>query len=344
MTTAPPADPSNRSRLALRRFILVAVWLPVALVAVALVKQLIALPQLPATVAVHWNAAGEADGFAPAWTQPVITVLFGLGLPLLMAATSLPGLRRGDTGPTYRLMGAAAAAVSAVVTVSLTWTLSMQVGLDVVSQAPTVWAALIASLIAGAVVGVGAWFLQPAARPVAGSAPPAEPLTLAPHERVLWMRSVSMTPGAAIAIIAAVVLVAVSAVLAWTTGADTTLAWILTGVTILLLLLAATTLAFHVRVDDTGLHVDSVLGIPRFTVPLADVRSAARVEVVPMGDFGGWGVRIAPQGRRFGIVLRAGEALEVTRRNGRRVTVTVDDAATAAALLEALVLRAATRS
>jgi hypothetical protein len=46
-------------------------------------------------------------------------------------------------------------------------------------------------------------------------------------------------------------------------------------------------------------------------------------------------VRLVPNGS-FGIVLRAGEALQVTRRDGRRFTVTVDDAATAAALLEAL--------
>lgn len=328
---------------AVRRFVLVAIWLPVAFVAVALVVQLIALPQLPSTIAVHWNAAGEADGFAPAWTHPLMTVLFGLGLPLLMATTSLAGLRRGDRGPTYRLMGASAAAVAALVTVALTTTLVMQVGLDDASQAPTVWVPLVTSLVAAAAVGVCAWFLQPRTESPAADARPAAPLALAANEQVLWMRTTAMSTGAAVAIVAAVLLVAVGAVVAWVTGPEPALAWLLTAVAAILVFFAATTLAFHVRVDDTGLHVESVLGIPRFRVPLSDVASAARVTVNPMGEFGGWGVRIAPSGRRFGVVLRTGEALEVTRRNGRRLVVTVDDAETAAALLEALVQRTSAR-
>ncbi|MBW9093485.1 DUF1648 domain-containing protein [Microbacterium jejuense] len=328
---------------AVRRFVLVAIWLPLAIVVVGVAVQMIALPHLPPTIAVHWNASGQADGFAPAWTQPLVTVLLGLGLPLLMALTSLGGLRRGDRGPTYRLMGASAAAVSALVTVALTATLAMQIGLDAASQAPTVWIPLVVSLVAAAIVGVGAWFLQPGTAAPDAATRPATPLALGPNERALWMRTTSMTTGAAVAVVAAVLLVAAGAVAAWVGGAEPVTAWLLTGVALVLLFFAATTLAFHVRVDDGGLAVDSVLGIPRFRVALADVQSAARVRVTPMGEFGGWGLRIAPHGRRFGIVLRTGEALEVTRRSGRRFVVTVDDAETGAALLEALAQRAAAR-
>lgn len=333
-----------RFDLAVRRFVLGAIGLPVLLVAIAVVVQAALLPQLPPTIAVHWNAAGEADGFAPAWVQPLMTVLLGLGLPLLMALTSLGGLRRGDRGPTYRLMGATSAAVSALVAVVLTGTLAMQAGLDAASPAPTVWLPLLVSLVAAAVVGAVAWLIQPRQESTDATARPATPLALAPNERVLWMRTVSMTTGSVVAILAAVVLVVVGAVVAWITGAESVIAWLLTAVALVLLFLAATTLAFHVRVDDSGLHVESVLGIPRFAVALDQVASAARVHVNPMGEFGGWGMRLAPQGRRFGIVLRTGEALEVTRRDGRRFVVTVDDAQTAAALLEALVQRAAVKS
>ena len=322
---------------------LVAVWLPVVVVAAGVVLQLVLLPQVPATIAVHWNAAGEADGFAPAWTQPLATAVLGLGLPLLIALTSLPGLRRGDGGPTYRLMGATAAAVAALVTVALTWTFAMQAGLDTAAEAPTVWAALVASFVAGAVVGVAAWFAQPREEATDAAAAPATPLALAANERVLWMRTSGMSRGAAITVVAAVLLVAGSAVVAWVTGAEPLLAWILTGTALLLLVFAATTLAFHVRVDETGLHVDSVLGLPRLHVPLADIASAARVDVSPMGEFGGWGLRLGA-GRRFGVVLRSGEAIEVLRRSGARFAVTVDDAGTGASLLEGLVERAATRS
>lgn len=333
----------TRSDLAVRRFVLVAVWLPVVLVALGVAVQLVLLPQLPSTIAVHWNASGVADGFAPAWTQPVLTAVLGLGLPLLIAFTSLPGLRRGDRGLTYRLMGATAAGLSALVTVALTWTLAMQAGAGAAAEVSTVWGALIAAVVAAGVAGVAAWFLQPHEEATDAAARPAAPLALAANERVLWMRTTAMTPGGAIAIVAAVVVIAASAVGAWITGAEPVLAWVLTGIAVLLLGFAATTLAFRVRVDDTGLHVDSVLGFPRFHVPLADVASAACVDVSPMGEFGGWGLRLST-GRRFGVVLRTGQAIEVTRRGGKRFVVTVDDARTGAALLEALVERAATGS
>ncbi|WP_347976027.1 DUF1648 domain-containing protein [Microbacterium sp. ProA8] len=330
------------SRLALRRFVLVAVWLPVVLTALGVAVQLVLLPQMPAAIAVHWNAAGAADGFAPAWSQPLATIVFGLGLPLLIALTSLPGLRRGERGPTYRLMGATAAALSALVTVALTWTFVMQRGLDGSTAAPTVWPALIAAFVAAAVAGVAAWFLQPRQESMDAATTRATPLAVSANERVLWMRTIGMNRGAAIAIVAAVLVIAACALGAWATGAEPILVWVLMGVALLLLAFAATTLAFHVRVDDSGLHVGSVLGIPRFHVPLADIESAARVEVNPMGEFGGWGLRLST-GRRFGVVLRAGEAIEVLRRSGKRFVVTVDDADTGAALLEALVSRAASR-
>lgn len=340
MTNATPAD---RSDPVVRRFVLVAVWLPVALVALAVGVQLLLLPQVPSTVAVHWNAAGEADGFAPAWTQPLMTVAFGLGIPFLIALTTLPGLRRGERGATYRLMGATAAATSALTTVAFTVTFAMQAGLDSADDAPAVWVALAAALAAGALFGVAAWLIQPHQQTTHATPAPATPLALAANERAVWVRATAMNTGGAIAIVAAVLVVAVAAAVAWLTGAEPLLTWLLAGIALLLLVFAATTLAFHVRVDDTGLHVDSVLGIPRFHVPLADVVSTARVEVNPMGEFGGWGLRLST-GRRFGVVLRTGEAIEVLRRSGKRFVVTVDDAGTGAALLEALVARAATRS
>ncbi|MEI3847301.1 MULTISPECIES: DUF1648 domain-containing protein [unclassified Microbacterium] len=336
-------DGTAPSRPALRRFMLVAVWLPVALVALGVAVQLLLLlPQAPATIAVHWSASGEADRFAPAWTQPIATVVFGLGVPVLIALTSLPGLRRGDHGPTYRLMGATAAAVSAMVSVALTWTLAMQAGLDSAADAPAVWPALVTSLVAASVAGVAAWFVQPRGESAGAVTPPAIPLALSAHEQALWMRTTSIARGAAIAIFAGVLVIALSAAVAGVTGAEPLLVWFLVGVAVLLLAIAATTLAFHVRVDDSGMHVESVLGIPRYHVPLGDIESAARVDVNPMGEFGGWGLRLSTGGR-FGVVLRAGEAIEVLRRSGTRFVVTVDDAATGAALLEALVSRAAAR-
>ena len=82
------------------------------------------------------------------------------------------------------------------------------------------------------------------------------------------------------------------------------------------------------------------LGWPLYRVALSDVASAATTNVVPLGEFGGFGLRWG-LGRRLGIITRGGEALEVLRRDGRAVVVTVDDAATAAGLLTALAARGA---
>jgi hypothetical protein len=71
-----------------------------------------------------------------------------------------------------------------------------------------------------------------------------------------------------------------------------------------------------------------------YRVAAADVASAGTTSVVPLGEFGGYGIRFG-LGRRLGVITRGGEALEVQRRDGRAVVVTVDDAATAAGLLTA---------
>jgi hypothetical protein len=208
-----------------------------------------------------------------------------------------------------------------------------------------VWPAVLACIAAGAIVGTLAWFFQPAAEWAKPGLPAASaPLAIAPGERVVWLRTATMARGGAIGIAAAVLAVLVAAFVAWLTGAPEGLVWLLGLLGVLLLTLAATTVAFHVRVDEAGLSVDSMLGLPRFRIRLADIASAAAVDVNPMGEFGGWGLRLSVD-RRFGVVLRRGEAIEVVRTNGRRFVVTVDDAATGAALLEALLRRdAATRA
>lgn len=334
---------ADRPAPAVRRFELVALWLPAAVVAIATTTQLLLLPNVPPTIAVHWNAAGEADGFAPAWTQPIATTVLGLGVPVLLALTTLPGLRRGERGTTYRLLGALAAALSAFVAVAFTATFAMQAGLATSADAPAIWPALVAALGAGVLAGLAGWALQPR-HDAPAVAPTAEPaLAVGATERIAWVRTAAMPTGAVAALLLGVLVVALTAVVAWVTGAAPVIATVLTVVAVVMLVLAATTLAFHVRVDDTGLRVASLFGIPRFRVPLAEVVSAARVEVDPMGEFGGWGLRVGA-GRRFGVVLRRGEAIEVTRRSGRRFVVTVDDAHTGAALLEGLGAREVARS
>src|SRR5690606_2518093 len=64
---------------ALRRFRLVGLWLPLAILALAVAVQVAFMPSLPATIATHWNAAGEPDGFSATWSFPLVTFLIGAG-------------------------------------------------------------------------------------------------------------------------------------------------------------------------------------------------------------------------------------------------------------------------
>jgi len=154
----------------------------------------------------------------------------------------------------------------------------------------------------------------------------------------VWQQRVAISRAGAIVLYSAVALMAALTVITAVATSDVVALWVMIGATALVVVAIGTNTVFHVRIDDDGLTVSSAAGWPRVRVPMADVAAVAAVHVEPMGEFGGWGMRWAPQGR-FGVVLRAGEGIEVRRRSGKTVTVTVDDARAGAALLTALASR-----
>ena len=327
-----PAD----VRTARRRFLLIGCALPAAFTLVAVGLMVAWLPQVPPTVATHWSGSGP-DGFGPAWSVPLGTAVLGLGLVAVFMGIMLIGTRDGQWGPMLRLLGALSIGTNVLLVVGITWSFGAQRGLADPQDAPGIgWPLLVSGLLAiGA--GLGGWFAQPNVT-TDGRTPArtVEPLDLADGERAMWVRTTAMNRAGMVAIVASIVALAIGTVVVAATGS--TVWWVMLGVTVLLVILAVTTCGFRVRVDDRGLVVHSPIGFPRFTVPLAEVEAVTVRNVNPTAEFGGWGIRLAPDGS-FGIVLRSGEALQVTRRNGRRFVVTVDDAATAAALLEALSAR-----
>lgn len=327
-----PAD----VRTARRRFLLIGCALPALLTLLAVGLMVAWLPQVPPTVATHWSGSGP-DGFGPAWSVPLGTAVLGLGLVALFAGIMLAGTRDDRWGPTLRLLAAISIGTNVLLVVGLTWSFGMQRGLDDPLDASGIGLQILVSAALAIAAGLGGWFAQPNVT-TDGRTPTrtVEPLDLAAGERAVWVRTTTMTRAGMLAIVASIVALTIGTVVVAATGSAAW--WVMFGVTVLLVAIAAATFVFRVRVDDRGLVVRSPLGVPRFGVPLADVDAVAVRNVHPTAEFGGWGIRLAPDGA-FGIVLRAGEALQVTRRNGRRFVVTVDDAATAAALLEALSAR-----
>ena len=327
MTTTRTAT-SRRPRLPLT---VVGILLP-ALVALAAI--IVGLPFVPThDIVVHWGASGP-DGYAPAWTFVIGMGAMGLigplafGIPLLATRGEQPSVLQ-------KFLAAVSLAVSALLAAIGVWVILGQQQPGVV---PEVWTGLLPALGAAAVLGTLGWLLSPPAVAVKSSGTAAKPLPLSPGERAVWIgRTHLATPGIFV-IVFVIVITAVVAVIA--TAVTDGLLGALVCVPVLLLILLLTTSFWTVLADDSGLTVRSAAGWPRFHTPAAQIAEAGTTDVRVLGEFGGWGIRFG-RGRRLGIVMRAGEALEVQNRDGSALVVTVDDAGTAAGLLSAVAERAA---
>lgn len=330
-------------RRLLRRVGLIA---PIVVAVIGAVAQAAAIPALPDPVAVHWGVSGTPDGFGPVWLPAVLTAVIGILLPVVVSAAVL--LQRSvdprwkDRGASYRFLGAVSLGATVFVVTLITSATLLQIGVADAADAPAIWPSMAAALVAAGVAGVVAWRLLPAGTPPAPGSTEADPapLPLGDSEQAVWMRTVTMSRVGLIVLVAAAVVMAGMTVLMFSMGSGAA-AWIVLGTTALVVVLAATTVSYRVTVDESGLAVRSIAGLPRFFVPLSVIRGVEVTVVEPMLDFGGWGWRWRPG--RFGVVLRGGEALEVTKDGGRTFVVTVDDAATAASLLASLAARARSR-
>ncbi len=321
-----------------RKFAMTALAVPTLVTAVALALQFSWLGDLPDPAAIHWGPGGTPNGFGAAWTYPAVTVGLGLGLPVLVALTTLPMLRRGARGGAFRFMGAFALGMSAFIAALNTWSVHLQRGLTTASDAPSVAPAILAAFGIGTALGVAGWFFQPQQRAQILDWEPSAGMDLAPGERVVWMRTASISRGGLVVLGAAGVGVLGAAIAAWVAG-ELAAAWMLLGALVVVVVAAAATSFFHVRVDNGGLTAVAALGLPRLRVQLDDVAEAGVAPVNGFAEFGGYGVRSRPGAT--GVILRSGDALQVTRKGGRRLVITVDDAVSAAALLTALAARAA---
>lgn len=319
-----------------RRFVIVALVVPSILTIATIALQFSWRNDLPDPIATHWGPSGTADGFGGLATILIVAAVLGLGLPALIAATTLPLLVRGARGANFRLMASIAVGLSTLSAVLNTWTVDLQRGLADAHDAPSILPALVAGFCAAALAGVAGWVFQPRQRAVVPGVSHPLPLSLAKDERAVWMRMATMAKPFRILLVVILVCLGLASSGLWFSG-QTAAAWIYLGTMALVALAMATTTAFHVRVDHTGLSAVSALGVVRIRVAIADVVDAGVAHVNGFAEFGGWGIRQRPGA--LGIILRNGESLQVTRRNGRRLVITVDDAATAAALLMAFAAR-----
>ncbi|MFD0149117.1 hypothetical protein ACWGQ4_06045 [Streptomyces sp. NPDC055721] len=281
--------------------------------------------ELPAELATHFSVEGYADG----WTGPTAYVLISTALLLGLAAGWTAFVRRR-----YLWAALATAGFAGGLLVQLLRANRVD-EFEVVVFSPGMDLGI--ALVVAVVAGAAGWALtalvpeEPAKEPGGGPAADGPRLPLAAGEAVGWSKD---TGSRALTVLAVLALAAapVTLLVATWPGALLGLLGLVVGVPGLALA------RVRVTVDRHGLTVRSALvPRPRVRVPLDGVEGASVREIDAIGDFGGWGYRV--RAHRTGVVLRSGEALVVRRGSGREFAVTVPDARTAAALLNALVER-----
>jgi len=281
---------------------------------------------LPDPVASHWGVGGGPDGFSS--LGGVLAVLLGIGGAMVLGFGGVTWAL-GQSAVTRRIGAAATAWVSLFLSIVVVGSLSIQRGLSDAREAGSVdtvlLAAILGSLVPAIIVAivVPGDLPRPATSAIAADAPR---VALVDGERAAWIGHAG-SRAAFIVGVPAAVLVAAVAVL--------TRQWPLLIIDAAVIAALVTLSSFVVRVDRSGLTVRSAVGWPRYRIPLDEVVRADVTRVSPFKEFGGWGWRVGRDGR-VGVVLRTGEALQVQRSGGRSIVVTVDDAATAAGLLNAL--------
>ena len=320
------------------RTILVALVIPILVTLGAIALMISWLPDLPTPAALHWGPAGTVDRVGNPIELPIVLALIGLPFSSIIGGIIALNASRRPLTAIGKLLAVISLGLPVMLSIGIAGSVASQRGLARAADAPGpgLWLGLGAAV--AAVLGVAAWFIMPKAASIrsADRAQTVLPLTLASGERATWLRTATTGPAFTWAyVLLVLILFGTSALAAFTSRG---VVWPVVIISVVVLLLVIGTVSWTVRVDADGLTLRGIFGLPRIRIPLADVASVDVIDVQPLTQFGGWGIRFGGGGR-LGIILRSGEALEVVRRSGRSVVVTVNDAESAAALLGGLVAR-----
>lgn len=310
----------------------VAAGVPLALVGTSLALQAAWWDELPRVMPKHWNGAGNADALGTRWSTTISTLIIGIAVPALMIAITAPSFTRGARGWVYRFLASMSAGMAALGAVLAAGTFWLHRGVAEGGPWPRMGGVTAAAFASAFVVGIAAFLIQPQQKSTNRSAMPLPSIDVDPGETVAWINE-ARVPRWLLWLLGGVTATVAAVAVFFLVQGYLAAGLIYLGVLVFMCLVIPAVAVFRVRVDKRGFSVVSALGWPKVDVPLENIADARAVTVDGLTEFGGYGVRMAPGA--FGVVLRNGEAIEVSRRHGRRVVVTVDDAATAAALIKA---------
>ena len=293
--------------------------------------------ELPAEFPTHWGASGEPDAFGGPSSLLWLAAVLCLALPALLTALAVPSLKAPRGGFALRFLAATSTAMAALGASMALGAMSLHRGHELGQDWPNINPVMLGAFGVALGFGVMAYLLQPRQGDSGSSAPAAKAMPISPGERVVWISYARISPWVTVLLLTSALSLAGGVVLLFLAG-DRVAAFVMAGASLILALGIVCATAFRVTADATGLTVTAIAGWPRFTVPLDGVVAARSTRVIPLADFGGFGLRSVPGA--FGVILRGGEALEIERGSGRRFVVTVDDAAQAAAVLMGLKAKA----
>lgn len=288
-----------------------------AWVVVSVVLYAIALPELSDRVAIHWDSSGIADVSAPTWAIPVAAaaiVLLGYAVSSVFSVSSEPSM---EGFALVGMSGGLATAIALVVT-------TLNAGVPEWSEAPAIGTTGIVILFALPTLGLGvgailgrSWYpIKSIPRRV------TEMIEVEPGERVSWVGRARVR-GIALVVFGLAVLL-----LFLRPGLPLWVFVLIAGVGVVFSQVEA-------QVTNDGMRV-RLGGIPIRTFPLDRISSARAISVEP-DAYGGSGWRTTPG--QSALILRGGEAMAITLRDGSQFVITVDDAETGAALLNGLLDR-----
>jgi hypothetical protein len=320
------------------RMLATAVLAPLVVTIAAVLVMVQFAATAPARVATHWDTGNTPNGFGSPYTYPVIDATVSVALIGLLGGTLVLAAHRSATTVMIKVLAVTPVWISILLGVGLGGALLEQPTAASVAHAHNPWLPLLVGAVIASVVAVAGWFVLPKAvkSPADADIVKVAPVALAEGDRASWIRTASASRGILALFIGIIVLVAGCEVLVLVTSGGQVWWFLFVPVVVLLILLS--NFAFTVRIDSRGVRIRSVVVLPSITIPLDNITSANVVDVQALAQYGGWGIRWN-LGSRLGIILRSGEALEIHRRKGLVVVVTVDDATTAAALINGLVQR-----
>jgi hypothetical protein len=289
--------------------------LPALLLATIVVPLVLFWNDIPNPMATHWGISGEPDGSMP----PLALLLLVGGIFVAMWGA----VWRVSSHYPYETPSFAAGLIGAgglLATVQWIAVLANRDRADWTDAGEFTGLHIVVAVVVALAAGYLGWRIsggsQGSDRPE-GDRPT---LDLAADQTAVWAGS---GRGPLLVAIGVVLLVIAVAVWSWTSVA-------LIGIALLVLTFAQV----RATVSARGVLVSlGWLGLPSWTVPMSRIEGAEVEDVRPM-SYGGWGYRLRPGIRA--LVVRGGPGLRIVRSGTPDLVLTVDDAATGAALINTL--------